>query len=109
MLRRKPSIQPKEDPEGFEKLKLGKIYKEAWYVVFQAREQNDADFHNTCFFLPDKYTTTYLEYILEIVNKFKGKNQGDKKSFSDMIQWYVQVCKVLLSVTPMVFEVQKQT
>lgn len=38
VLRRKPSAVPKEASEGFEKLKLGKIYKEGWYVVFQARE-----------------------------------------------------------------------
>ncbi|CAI9297391.1 unnamed protein product [Lactuca saligna] len=33
VLRRKPSILPKESLEGFEKLKLGKIYREGWYVV----------------------------------------------------------------------------
>ncbi|CAI9289883.1 unnamed protein product [Lactuca saligna] len=37
VLRRKPSVLHKEVPEGFKKLKLGNIYKEGLYVVFQAR------------------------------------------------------------------------
>ncbi|CAI9267849.1 unnamed protein product [Lactuca saligna] len=36
LLRRKLSVLPKEALEGFDKLKSGKIYKEGWYVVFQA-------------------------------------------------------------------------
>ena len=65
VLRRKPSVLSKEVPEDFEKLKPRKIYKEGWYVVFQLRERNDADFHKPYFFLPDKnlYTTSCPEYI----------------------------------------------
>ncbi|CAI9288599.1 unnamed protein product [Lactuca saligna] len=64
VLRRKPFAVPKEAPKGFEKLKLGKIHKEGWHVVFQAREWNDVDLHKACFFLPDKhlYTTSCLEF-----------------------------------------------
>lgn len=111
VLRRKPSVLPKEAPKGFEKLKLSKIYKEGWYVVFQARERNDADFHKACFFPPNKhlYTTSCLVYILDIVNKYKGNSKGERKCFSDMIQWYIQVRKTLLSIIPKVFEVQKGT
>ncbi|CAI9277065.1 unnamed protein product [Lactuca saligna] len=83
VLRRKPFVQPKEASNGFEKLKLGKVYNEGWYVVFQARERNDAGFHKVCIILLDKhlYTTTFLEYILEMVHNFKGNSQGDKKMF----------------------------
>ncbi|CAI9262775.1 unnamed protein product [Lactuca saligna] len=83
VLQRKPSDVPKEAPEGFEKLKLGKIYKESWYVVFQVSEQNDVDFHKACFFLPDKhiYTTYCLEFILDLVNKFKGNSVGEKNAY----------------------------
>ncbi|CAI9289762.1 unnamed protein product [Lactuca saligna] len=61
VLQRNPSVLPKEVSEGFEKLKLGKIYKEGLYVVLKAREGNDADFHKACFFLPKKhlYTTSF--------------------------------------------------
>lgn len=38
VLRKKPSTIPKEATKDFEKLKLGKIYKEGWFVVYQSRE-----------------------------------------------------------------------
>ena len=46
VLRRKPSVSPKEAPVGFEKLKIGKTYKEGWCVVFKVQERNDEDFHS---------------------------------------------------------------
>ncbi|CAI9281330.1 unnamed protein product [Lactuca saligna] len=111
VLRRKPTVLLKEVLEDFEKLKLGKIQKEGQYVEFQMRERNDAYFHKACFFLADKHllTTSFLEYVLYMVNNYRGNNKGDKKCFSDMILWYIQVHKVLLGVIPKVFEVQKRT
>ena len=77
-------------------------------MAFQMREQNDADFHKVCFFLLDKhlFTTSCQEHVLDMINKYKGNSKGNKKCFSDMILWYIKVCKFLLSV---VFEVQKRT
>ncbi|CAI9282028.1 unnamed protein product [Lactuca saligna] len=73
----------------------------------QARERNDANFLKASFFLADKhmYFTTFLEYSLEMINKLKGNSLGNKKCFPDMIFWYIQVCKSLLSIIPKVFEV----
>ncbi|CAI9272920.1 unnamed protein product [Lactuca saligna] len=87
VLRRKPSIVPKQAPKDLEKLKLRNIYKEGWYMVFQARERNNSDYHNACFFLEDKhlYSTSYLNHVLCMTNKFRGNSAGDKKCFSDMI------------------------
>ena len=88
VLRRKPSILPNDNPDGFDKMKLGKIHKNGWCVAFQLEERNDADFQKFCFFLDDKhlYTTLCLEYVLDLVNRYKGNIKCDKKCFSDMIQ-----------------------
>ncbi|CAI9298329.1 unnamed protein product [Lactuca saligna] len=111
MLRKKPTTVPKEAPKGFENSMLRKIYKEGWYVVFQARDKNDGDYRKTCFLLPDKhlYTTSYVEFMLDLVSKYRGNSEGDKKCFSDMIRWYVQVRKALLSIMSKVFEVQSES
>nr|KAJ0213922.1 hypothetical protein LSAT_V11C400190050 [Lactuca sativa] len=76
VLRRKPSVLPKEAPKGFEKLKLSKIYKEGWYVVFQARERNDADFHKACFFPPNKHLYTTSCLVDFISTNWLRKRQG---------------------------------
>ncbi|CAI9264999.1 unnamed protein product [Lactuca saligna] len=82
VLRKKTSVVLKEDEEGFERLKLDKIYKEGWYVVFQAREQNDAEFQKSCFLLPDKhlYTTSSLEFILDLVKNSGATTRVTKSS-----------------------------
>ncbi|CAI9269354.1 unnamed protein product [Lactuca saligna] len=101
VLRKKLSVLPKDNPDGFDKMKLGKIQKNRWCVAFQLKERNDVDFQKVCFFLEDKhlYTTSSLEHILDSINKHMGNNKGDKKCFSDMIQWYIQVCKFLLGMS----------
>ncbi|CAI9289765.1 unnamed protein product [Lactuca saligna] len=55
VLRKKPSVVPKESPKGFEKLKPGNFYKDSWYVVFEDKERNEADYRKTCFFFLDKH------------------------------------------------------
>ncbi|CAI9291696.1 unnamed protein product [Lactuca saligna] len=105
VLRRKLGVLPKDNPDGFKMMKLGKIHKNGWCVAFQLKEQNDVDYQKICFFLADNhlYTTSYLEYILEIINRYKGNSKGDKNCFLDMIQWYIPVRKVLLIIIPKSF------
>ncbi|CAI9299481.1 unnamed protein product [Lactuca saligna] len=69
VLRKKPTTILKESPKDFEKLKQGKIYSKEWYVVYQARDQTDADYRRGCFFLSEKhlFTTKFLEHILDMV------------------------------------------
>ncbi|CAI9285990.1 unnamed protein product [Lactuca saligna] len=71
MLRRKLSVLPKDNPGGFDKMKLRKIQKNGWCVDFQLKEKIDAYFHKVCFFLDDKHllTTSCQEYILDFINK----------------------------------------
>ncbi|CAI9290589.1 unnamed protein product [Lactuca saligna] len=37
VLIRKPSVLPKDNPDGFDKMKLGKIQKNRWCVAFQLK------------------------------------------------------------------------
>lgn len=110
VLRKKPSTIPKEAPKDFEKLKPEKIYKEGWFVVYQSSERTGADFHKFCFFLSDKHlnTTSLIEFILDLLTKFKGNSKEDLKCFSDMILWYIRIRKLLVSFFSKIYEVQKR-
>ena len=110
VLRQKPSVVPKEAPKDFEKLKTGKFYKEGWFMVYTSRYHPEANRIKLCFHLEDKQllTTACLEFILELVVRFKGNNKDDVKCFTDVITSYIQVCKLPLSFIPKVFEVHKR-
>ncbi|CAI9284800.1 unnamed protein product [Lactuca saligna] len=66
--------------------------------VYQSREQTGADFRTSCISLPDKhlYPTSRLEFILDLVTKFKGNSKEDLKCFSDSNLWYIHIPKLLL-------------
>ncbi|CAI9265412.1 unnamed protein product [Lactuca saligna] len=61
------------------------------------------------FHVDDKhlFVTSCLEFILELVAKYKGNNKDDVKCFTDVITWYIHVRKLLLSFIPKVYEVKK--
>ncbi|CAI9282319.1 unnamed protein product [Lactuca saligna] len=109
VLKKKPIVVPKESPTDFKKLKTGKIYKEGWFIVYQLREISDVDFRKFYFYLEDKhlYNTACLEFILDLITKFKGSHKDDIKCFFDMILWYIQLRKMMLSFVPKIYEVQK--
>lgn len=110
VLWKKAFVFPKEAPKDFEKLNPDKIYKEGWFVVYQSRERTEADFRTSCFFLPNKnlYTTSFLEFILDLLTKFKGNSREDLKCYSEMVLWYIRVPRLLLSFIPKIYEVQKR-
>ncbi|CAI9274883.1 unnamed protein product [Lactuca saligna] len=110
VLRQKPNVVPKETLKDYEKLKPGKIYKEGWFVVYTSRDRPGVECRKSHFHLEDKhlYTTSCLEFILDLVTKFKGNHKDDVKCFSDMIVWYIQVRKLLLCFMPKIYEVQKR-
>ncbi|CAI9299911.1 unnamed protein product [Lactuca saligna] len=91
VLRQKPSVVPKEAPKDFEKLKPKKIFKEGWFVVYMSRDPQGEDRRKLFFHLEDNhlFTTSYLEFILELVAKFRGNNKDDVKCFTDVITWYI--------------------
>ena len=105
VLRQKPSVVPKEAPKDFEKLKLGKNFKEGRFVVYTSRDRPGADRRKLFFHLEDKhlFSTSCLEFILVV--KFRGNNKDDVKCFTDVITWYIHVRKLLLSFIPKVYEV----
>nr|KAJ0188191.1 hypothetical protein LSAT_V11C900483250 [Lactuca sativa] len=110
VLRQKPCVVPKEAPKDFEKLKPGKIYKEGWFMVYTSRDLPEANRRKLYFHLEGKhlFTITCLEFILELVARFNGNNKDDVKCFTDVITWYIQVRKLLLSFIPKFYEVQKR-
>nr|KAJ0215179.1 hypothetical protein LSAT_V11C300140950 [Lactuca sativa] len=110
VLKKKMSVVPKEAPKDFEKLKSGKIYKEGWFVVYTSRYRPGADRRKSYFYLKYKrlYSTSCLEFVLDMLTKFKGNNKDDVKCFTDMITWYIHVCKQLLCFIPKIYEVQKR-
>ncbi|KAL7587596.1 hypothetical protein Lser_V15G40912 [Lactuca serriola] len=55
VLRKKPTVLPKEALENFDKMKLNRIRKDGWCVAFQIRERSDAEFHRVCFSLANKH------------------------------------------------------
>ncbi|CAI9282163.1 unnamed protein product [Lactuca saligna] len=71
VLRKKPTVLPKEPLKDLDKMKLGRIRKDDWSMAFQIQENFDDNFHRVFFFLPDKhlYSTPCLEYILEFSAK----------------------------------------
>nr|KAJ0212498.1 hypothetical protein LSAT_V11C400221470 [Lactuca sativa] len=110
VLRQKPSVVPKEAPKDFEKFKPGKIYKEGWFMVYTSRDFQEANRCKLYFHLEDKhlFTTTCLEFISELVARFKDNNKDDVKCFTNVITCYIQVCKLVLSFITKVYEVQKR-
>ncbi|CAI9296934.1 unnamed protein product [Lactuca saligna] len=107
VLRQKLSTVPKEALKDFQKLKLGKNFKEGWFVMYTSRDHPGADRHKLYFHLEDKhlFTTSCLEFILELVAKFRGNNKDNVKCFTGVITWYIQVRKLLLRFTPKVYKV----
>ena len=110
VLRKNPSVVLKESPKELQKLKLGKVYRKEWDVVYQARERTGADYHRGCFFLSGKhlFTTNFLEHILDLVKRFKGTNKDDVKCFTDMILWYMKARQTIFGIIHKVYEVQKR-
>lgn len=108
LLRKKPVIQPKEDPKDLSKMKLGKIWKDNLSVSFQRRE--GVKVQKCSFSLPDKhlYSTSCLNYILEMIEACKANDASDKKCFSDLIKWYIVVRNILLGLILKLFKVQKR-
>lgn len=86
------------------------MYKEGWFIVYMSRDRPGVQHHKLYFHLEDKhlYTTTYLEFILELVTKFKGNHKDDLNCFSYMITWYIHIRRLLLSFIPKIYEVQKR-
>ncbi|CAI9290869.1 unnamed protein product [Lactuca saligna] len=56
---------------------------------------------------PGKHTRKD-EFILDLITKFKGNHKGGVKCLSDMILWYIQIRKMLLSFIPKIYKVQKR-
>ena len=75
--------------------------------MYTYRDRQGAYRRKLFFHLEDKHLspTSCLEFILELVARYRGNNKDDVKCFTDVITWYIQVRKLLLSFIPKVYEV----
>lgn len=107
ILKKKSIKKPEEESKDLNKMKLGKIQKENWSVVYQRRV--DQTTQRCIFFLMDKnlYSTTSLNYILGLTEAFRLNNVADQKCFSDMIRWYNLGRTTLMNLMPKLFKVQE--
>ena len=64
---------------------------------------------NCMFALVDKhlFSTSFLEHILEIIQRCNQNSAADKKMFTDMLRWYIQFRQTLLAIIPRLFKVVK--
>ena len=110
MLRKKPTVLPMEALNDINKMRQGKMEKDNWSVTFQKSSRDGTNVHRCLFCLPDKhlYSTSCLNYVLEITKKNKGNDAADKKCFTYMIKWYILLHKTLRGLIPKLFMVQKR-
>ena len=61
-------------------------------------------------YLPDKhlYSTSCLNYVLGITEKYNANDVVAKKCFVDMIKWYIQVRNTFLGLMSKLFKVEKR-
>ncbi|CAI9289698.1 unnamed protein product [Lactuca saligna] len=81
ILRRKPTVLPKEAPNDVSKMKLKRIQKDNWSVAFQQSARDGTNVHKFLFSLSEKhlYSSSYLNYIVGITDQYKVNDVADKK------------------------------
>ena len=105
VLKKRPVVKPEEETMDFQKMKMGKIKKSNWIVVYQRKE--DEKVQKSLFFLLDKhlYSTVVLNNIMGLTVACKAKNDADLKCFNDMIKWYLVIRNTLLNLMTKLFKV----
>ncbi|CAI9281919.1 unnamed protein product [Lactuca saligna] len=111
MLRKKQIFLLKDSTKDIEKMKMGRIEKDNWSVMFQRGSKERGDKKKCVFLLPYKhlFSTTSLNYVLEITGSCKENDDAANKSYSYMIRWYISIWSTLLSIMPKLFKMQKPT
>ena len=86
MLRKKPTVLPEAFVKDIEKLKMGKIEKDNWSAMFHQGSKERGDIQKCLFTLPDKhvFSTSCLNYVLEIIEQCNANDAAMKKFYSDM-------------------------
>lgn len=105
VLKKKLVVQPEEEPKDLNRMKLGKIHKDNWSVPYQRKEGQKVQ--KCMFFLMDEhlYSTSYLNYVMELTEVYKANDAADQKCFSDMIKWYIPIRNTLLHRMHKLFKV----
>ena len=108
VLKKKPILKPKGESKDLHKLKLGKILKDNWSVVY--RRKNDQMVQRCMLFLLDKnlHLTSALNNIMGFTEAYKANNVADQKCFLDMLKWYIVVRNTLLNLMLLLFKLLKR-
>ncbi|CAI9301617.1 unnamed protein product [Lactuca saligna] len=109
VLRKKPTVQPKETLKDHDNMQKGKILKDNWSMAYQERNKACVNVQRCCFFFPDKhlYFTSCLEYVLGLSEACKENNIFEKKCIVYMLKWYITVRNTFLGLMENLFKVQK--
>lgn len=79
--------------------------------MFHRGTEERGDFAKRLFALPDKhlFSTTCLNYILEIIEGCPANDVDSKKNFHDMIRSYIAFPITLLATMPKTFKMTRNT
>ena len=111
VLNRKPTVNQIGKASDMSEMCMGKIDTDHWTVMFQRGTGAPGAFQKCLFALPEKhlFSTSYIDHILEIINKCSLNDTTAKKNYNDMIQWYIAFRSSLLAVIPKLFNTIKKT
>lgn len=111
VLTRKPIVPPQGSASDINKMTMGKIEIDNWTMMFNRGSEACGDFRKFLFALPYKhlFSTTCLNYVPNIMSHCTLNDATAKKSFSDMIRWYITFHSTLLSIMPKLFKTTKKT
>ncbi|CAI9295963.1 unnamed protein product [Lactuca saligna] len=107
VLRKKPTMQPKETLKDLDKMQNRRIMEDNWSMAYQQRDKTSLNIQRCCFCLPNKhpYSTSCLDYVLRLAKACKENDVADKKCFAYMIKWYITVRNTLLGLMTKLFKV----
>lgn len=109
--KKKPIALPQGSASDVNQMQKGKIDTNHRTVMFHHGSVECGDFVECLFALQDKhlFSTSCLNYILEIIEECVANDAALKKNFHDMIRWYIVICSTLLAVMPKIFKTTKKT
>lgn len=78
-------------------------------MIFQQSARDGTKAQRCLFSLSDKhlYSTSCLNYIMELIGQSKANNAASMKCFANMIRWHISIRNTLFSLMPKLFKVQK--
>lgn len=110
-LSEKPIVNPIGKASDLNKMRISKIDTEHWTVMLNKGNDASGSLMKCLFALTDKhlFSTSCFEHILDIINRCKYNDAAAKKSFNDMLLWYINFRRTILAIFPKAFNTIKKT